>query len=179
MFRETKLHRFLVAIFMVGLTVAVSSLDARQFRQFTPIATPQASPAANIPEGATPVEDGAPLTRQEVEPLVRGLLGKWNTAEMEQTLSEQFFDASRLTDAVDSQVPRDARLRLQSIQGIQTLQQYEIPGSGGERGEMVTVVSATVTTQLEFNSPTDGFVRRPGTSEFILEIRNAAPPRIQ
>ena len=51
-----------------------------------------------------------------------------------------------------------------------------VPGEGDARGDIVSVVSATVRTQLEFNSPELGFVRRPGTSEFILEIRTPAPP---
>ena len=73
-------------------------------------------------------------------------------------------------------VPRDAKLRIQSVQGIQTLQQYIKPGSGTSRGELVSIVSATVRTQLEFNSSTAGFVSRTGTNEFLLEITTAAPP---
>lgn len=158
------------------LSLAVCSVSARQFRQFTPIAAPQSARQPDMPEGARLIENAEPLTRQQIEPLVQEVLSKWNTSEMIDTLSDKFFDSARLTDAVDSIVPRDAKLRLQSVQGVQTLQQYEIPGQSGERGTMVTVVSATVRTQLEFNSASTGFVRLPGTNEFILEVRSAAPP---
>ena len=94
---------------------------------------------------------------------------------MAETLSEQFYDKSRLLDVVQTGVPRDATLKIQSIQGIQTYQQYIVPSSDGGRGEMVSIVSVTVRTQVEFNSPT-GFTRLPGINEFILEVTQAAPP---
>ena len=159
---------------LVALAGAVSG---RQFRHITPIAAP-ASSASALPAGATPVAETRPFTRSEIDPLVRDTLAKWNTAEMADTLAESFFDQNRLLDAVDARVPRDAKLTVQGIQGVQTLQQYNVPGSGGERGDVVSIVSATVRTQLEFNDPQSGFVRRPGTSEFILEIRTPAPPSI-
>ena len=93
---------------------------------------------------------------------------------MESILADSFYDKSRLLDVMDTQVPRDARLSIQSIQGIQTLQQYRVPDAGG-RDSLVSIVSATVRTQLEFNS-TNGFVRLPGTNEFLLKVKTAAAP---
>ncbi len=157
------------------LALVSSPSQARQFRLLTPIASPEES-AAHLPAGAKPVENVQPLSRQEVEPMVRQLIEQWNTSEMSSTLSEKFYDKSRLMDVMDTGVPRDAKLRIQSIQGIQTLQQYSQSGTGGDRGEIVSIVSATVQTQLEFNSATAGFVSRTGTNEFLLEITTAAPP---
>lgn len=172
---ETRLSGIAFAVCMVSLLLLATPGSARQFRQIKPIATPQ-NEAAGLPEGAVPLETVTPLTRAEVEPLVRESLAKWNTPQMAESLSEAFFDRRRLLDAVDTLVPRDAKLTVQAVQGIQTLQQFVVPGADGGRGDIVSVVSATVRTQLEFNSPTDGFQRRPGTSEFILEIRTPAPP---
>ncbi len=160
--------------FLCLLALFGNPSQARQFRLLTPIASPT-EPTANVPKGAIPVEDAQPLSREDVEPMVRKVIEQWNTSGMADTLSEQFYDKSRLLDVVDTGVPRDAKLRVQSIQGIQTLQQYIMPGAGTARGEMVSIVSATVQTQLEFNS-SGGFTRLPGTNEFILEVTQAAPP---
>ncbi len=162
-------------ILFIGLSaMSVGISQARQFRILTPIASPGQA-TTTLPEGAIQAEDVKPLSRKEVEPMVRKVIEQWNTSGMASTLSDQFYDKSRLMDVMDTGVPRDAKLRVQSIQGIQTLQQYIKPGTGEQRGEIVSIVSATVQTQLEFNSA-GGFTRLPGTNEFILEITQAAPP---
>ncbi len=165
----------LITVLLISITGLVANISqARQFRLLTPIASPE-QPLANVPAGAVAVEAVTPLSRQVVEPMVRKVIEQWNTPGMISTLSDQFYDKSRLLDVMDTGVPRDAKLRVQSIQGIQTLQQYINPGAGTERGEMVSIVSATVQTQLEFNS-SNGFTRLPGTNEFILQITQTAPP---
>ena len=169
-------HNFIAYIIMVIciLLIANTALNARQFRTITPIASPAAN-KVGLPEGAVPVDQPEPVAREEVQPMLQELIAKWNTLEMADTLSEEFYDKSRLMDVMDTGVPRNAKLRLQSIQGVQTLQQYIVPDSSGGRGEQVSIVSATARTQLEFNSSTSAFVSLPGTNEFILEITNAAP----
>ncbi len=155
---------------LISLLLALScQVQARQFRQLAPIATPAAAARA-LPEGAKPVTDPRPLPRGQVERLLRGVLAKWNSAGMAQTLAPEFYDRTRLLDTVDRLAPRDATLRLLSLQGIQTLQQYELDG------RRVSIVSATARTQLEFNDPTLGFVRRQGVNEFILRITTPAGP---
>ena len=157
----------LIGIFLLlGLAGAP---EARQFRLLIPITT-QEEPTAQFPEGAKPVDEVAPLERSKLESMVRDLIAKWNTPQMAETLSEEFFDKSRLLDTVDGVVPREAKIRLQSIQGIQTLQQYVLPDPDGITGKIVTLVSVTVRTQIEFNSPSQGFVRLPGVNELILKI---------
>jgi len=155
------------------LTLSITETEARQFRLMNPIATPEGVDS-HLPAAAKPVEDVQPLSRQQVEPLLRKVIEQWNTGEMSATLSDQFYDKSRLMDVVNTGVPRDAKLRIQSIQGIQTLQQYLMPVDNG-RHSLVSIVSATARTQLEFNSST-GLTRLPGTNEFILKVTQAAPP---
>ena len=162
---------FLIILLILGVT---SASQARQFRLMTPIASPQ-EPNAQLPDGVMPVENVQPVPRAVVETLVKELIEKWNTPEMASTLSEQFYDKSRFLDVVATGVPRDATLRIQAIRGIQTLQQYIAPNPEKGRNEVVSIVSATVLTQLEFNTGT-GFTRFPGTNEFILKITTAAPP---
>lgn len=145
---------------------------ARQFRAVRPIATPGAE--ATVPPGARPVPRMQALTREQVEPLARRVVAAWNTPKMAQTLAESFYDRSRLLDTVDGVVPREATLRLQAVQGVQTLQQYLRPSADGDGEEQVSIVSATVRAQLEFNAP-GGFRRVSGTTELLLEVTEPAP----
>jgi hypothetical protein len=151
------------------LLVAGDGSQARQFRQIIPIATLE-SPSAQLPDGAIQVDQVTPLERGEVEPLLRKVLEEWNASGMAGTLAEEFYDSSRLIDAMDTIVPRDAKLRLQSIQGIQTVQQYILPEQEDGRDKMISIVSATARTQVEFERPGAGFVRLPGINEFILKV---------
>ena len=169
-------YKLAILIFTILLLLSfVSSINARQFRSIAPIASSDRNDIA--PEGTIPVENIEPIAREDIEPLVKDMIEKWNTSEMSSILSEQFYDKSRLIDAVDTAVPRDAKLRVQSIQGIQTLGQFLKPGQGNERSELISIVSATVRTQLEFNNSSGTFVNRSGTNEFILQVTTAAPPQ--
>tara|TARA_R110002111_G_scaffold19707_3_gene47668 strand:- start:1212 stop:1748 length:537 start_codon:yes stop_codon:yes gene_type:complete len=164
-----------MVLFFCLLALAGSPSQARQFRNLTPIASPETQ-RANLPEGAVPVQQAQPLSRSDVEPLIRDVIEKWNTSGMSSTLSDQFYDKSRLLDVMDTGVPRDAKLRIQSIQSIQTLQQYQVPAENN-RNNLVSIVSATARTQLEFNN-SSGFQKRIGTNEFILKITRPAPPSL-
>ena len=98
--RFSKLFYISTIIIVFSLILASgSSLQARQFRQLVPIATPEA-PTANLPEGAIPVERVVQLDRDQVEPLLREVLEKWNAPGMSEMLAEEFFDSSRLMDAM-------------------------------------------------------------------------------
>ena len=163
---------FLIILLILGVT---STSHARQFRFITPIASPSA-PTANVPDGVIPLEQPQPIEREIVDKLIKDVISKWNTPAMADTLSKEFYDASRLNDAMATIVPRDATVRVQSVQGIQTLQQYIVPDPDGGRGDLVSIVSATVRTQVEFSSPTGGFTTLPGINEFILKVTTDAPP---
>ncbi len=163
-------YRLLLILLMAvgGSFLAVTdSADARQFRRIVPIAAPVKIRSV-LPDDAVPVKTLQQLGREDVKAAVNQVLSKWNTGELEQVLSKDFFDRSRLTDAVDTIVPRDATLRVESIQGVQTLQQYIMPADDGNT--RVSIVSATVRTQLEFNASDGSYVRLPGVNEFILKV---------
>lgn len=165
-----KLSILVISLLLLTGVTAVS--QARQFRQVIPIPSPQKIEPV-LPEGAEPVEQPRNISRERVREAVESVISQWNAGDLEEMLSEDFFDRSRLSDAVDTIVPRDASVRVQSIQGVQTLQQYQMESDeGGE--QTVSIVSATVRTQLEFNDPQSGFVRRQGLNEFILKITQGA-----
>ncbi len=65
--------------------------------------------------------------------------------------------------------PKDARLTIQGVRGVQTLSQYVVPGKGGA-AKRVSTVSAVVAAQIEFTDPVAGVQRRRGTAEYTLEI---------
>lgn len=158
------------AVLVCALVLGSGRPQARQFRQMLPIATPTAR-SADLPAGALEVVPMVPLTREQVEPALAHVIENWNSQGLDNLLGEGFYDKSRLLDTLDVAAPRDASLRLQGIQGVQTLQQYIEPDpaqSGSER--LVSRVSVTARTQLEFTARDGSFTRRPGVNEFILRI---------
>ena len=164
------MKRLLITI--ACLTLVATAVEARQFRMATPIITPNAKPSG-MPEGSKPVETITPISRSEVEPKVRDIVSKWNTSDMAATLSESFYHKDRLMDVVAAGVPTDASLRLLSIQGVQTVQQYRVPDRVNKGEKLVSLVSVTVNTQLEYRS-TSGFVQIPGTNEMIIQVTRKA-----
>lgn len=164
----TRLHvSVLVFAALAGMVLAPHA-EARQFRSIKSITTPQ-NLVGNLPPGAVISQSIQPVPREAVERRMEQLLDKWNTSEMEPTLAEEFYDRTRLLDKVETEVPKDAQLRLLGIQGSQTLQQYSLPATGNEPGREVSIVSVTVQTQLEYSS-TSGVVRLPGTNEYLLQV---------
>ncbi len=150
------------------MCVCAHVVHAREFRTLNRIPTPKQV----LPDGAKAVAKIRPVGRNIVKEAVNNIVGAWNTPKMEDTLAEDFFDKSRLVDAIEDieKVPRDTRLRILSIQGIQTLsQQIQTDASGVEWVE--SIVSATVTTQTEFNDADAGFQRREGNNELIIRIK--------
>lgn len=144
----------------LGLTLQT---EARGFRGYQPLGGESYGELA----AQTPVNQ---VSRSTASAALAKVIARWNTPEMQKTLSDRYFDPNKFSDTVTENLPRDAILRIQSIRGVQTLseQQTMDPNTGELRN--TRIVSVTAQTQLEFNSPTLGFVRRPGVNEFILEI---------
>ncbi len=155
----------IICTLLIIVTVVACSVLAREFRTFKTIPTPKV-----MPKGAEVVEQMKPVDRRIMEKVINKLMASWNTPGMEKFLGEDFFDKSRLVDAMDDKVPRDARLRILSIQGIQTQGQYIQKDASG-REWVESIVTAIVTTQLEFNDPISGFQRREGVNEYTFRIR--------
>ena len=153
--------RAIAAVLLAAFACAPAS--ATEFRVLQPIATPGGGLAA-----AGPVL--RPVGRETVEAAAREIFARYNTPDLAAALAGEFFDAERLADAVTRAVPRDARMRVLSVQGAQTLGQA-VRGSA-----LVSTVSAVVRAQLEFNDPVRGFQRREGTNELLLRIREPLEP---
>ena len=136
-----------------------SAAGANESRTFSRI-----SSVEPLPPGALRVNDIQPVRRDVLERAVANIAAQWNTANLEEVLAEEFYDGQRLEDTVLSVAPRDATLRVLSIQGQQVLQQYLLEGTRYSR------VSVTVRTQVEFTDNSGAFQRRDGTAEWLLKV---------
>jgi hypothetical protein len=149
---------------LICLGAAIGAAQGQEARQFSRIATPGASPA-----GARILKQSRPISKAKVEEAIGVIAAAWNTPKLEANLADNFYGKSRLTDALSTGVPRDAKLRVTSIQGIQILGQYVRQGTSGEE-EVLSRVSVVVRTQIEYNDPRQGFQSLSGTNEFIVLI---------
>lgn len=164
------------------LTIALPA-QASEFRQFRPITVPQARPAppsaagiaAGVARSSINVAGHAavqPVPKKLARLAVGKLLAAWNSNRIDSVLGKEFFDKSRLSDAMNTKVPRDARLSLLAIQGVRTLDQKTADSPSGKL--LVSTVSITANTQLTYNDPLNGYQRREGVNEYILRIKQLA-----
>lgn len=151
------------AALLLGATSAPAQ-DAS--RPFNPIARPAAR--APLPGGAVRVSPPRPVSRERVERAVAILIQAWNDRRLDTVLAPNYQRRDELRDALETKVPRDAKLRVVAIQGWQVLDQYV------KEGRIHTQLSVTVRTQLENNDPSAGYVVRDGTNEYVITLSEAA-----
>jgi len=157
-------HACAAAMLMVA---ALPTLAQDASRPFNPIARPAARPA--LPSGAVRVNPPRPVNRDKIEAAIAKVMQAWTDRRLDTVLAPNYQRRDELRDALETKVPRDARLRIVAIQGWQVLDQYR------KDGRLYTEVSVTVRTQLENNDPAAGFVSRDGTNEYILTLNEVAP----
>ncbi|GAB5413680.1 MAG: hypothetical protein Cons2KO_12830 [Congregibacter sp.] len=158
-----------LALVLMVFTLAGFTLraDAREFRAIKPI-----NAMAIMPEGAQPPQEFKPVPSELVDQAVEQLMEAWGTPQMQDYLSKDFFDKDRLTDVIDTLVPRDALVRVLSVQGIQTVQQWEeVAPNDPQTMLRVSRVSVVVRTQLEFTNVDGVLETKPGTTEYILKFK--------
>lgn len=143
--------------------LGIAAAHAQEWRSIRPIAT-----AGPLPAGAKRVET-KPIPVPAIRQAAEQFAAAWNQSSGDDTLSANFYDASRHRDAMVTGVPRDAKLVLESVRGVQTLQQFETIDAVHGRVR-VSTVSATLSTRLQFNDPGQGFVSVPGVNEVLLEV---------
>jgi len=152
----------LMAALVAGTALAA---NAQESRMLNPITRPQAKAA--LPGGAIPVKPPVPVPREKGEAAVQKLAAAWSDRKLDGVLGSQFSDRDRLVDALQTKVPRDARLRVVSVQGWQVLEQHRIGGF------LVSKLSVTASTQVEFGGAA-GYQVRPGTNEYILTLNDGS-----
>ena len=160
------------AVFLgIGLLLMTATVvRSAEMRRFQPIRTP-VKVASLTPQGFTEVPEIHPVDPAKVTKAMTRFFEDWNGIGTADLLAEDFFDKSRLGDAmVDAtRVPPDARLRLLSLQGVHTIRQ--MIGEDPSHGQvLVSIVQVKARTQLEFNDSTHGFMRLEGVNDFIVEV---------
>lgn len=159
--RATYLRGFV----LLGTLCLSLSGQAQEFRQLNRIATPGAT--QGLPAGASVLTNARPVPIARIESSVKGIAAAWNTQQLDSYLAKNFNDRSRLLDTLNASVPRDASLRVLSIQGSQTLLQYTQRDPDGTQA-IHSRVSVTVRTQVEFTDTKGVFQRLDGTNDLIL-----------
>lgn len=152
-----------VLIYCLSLII-VAPTFAQEFRAFNQIPTPGRSP-----DGATPVQTVQPISTNTLQNATEQIVNAWNSGNLSQHLSDEFYDKSRFIDTMTLNVPKDANIRLISLQGGQTINQFERINPAGKK-EIISTVSVNAQTQVEFNDINRGFRRLEGTNEYIIRI---------
>jgi hypothetical protein len=164
-----KLIPFLIAIFGALATPAA----AQSFRLIQPIMVPDAQLREAMAKGLQLRGSAIPglrqVPREVVEDAVRKIYTAYNTPDFQQYLSVRFYDPERLVDAINEKVPREAKLRLISINSMQTVSQQPAKDEQG-KDVIESLVMVVVKAQMEFTSVA-GFQRREGESEIVLRFR--------
>jgi len=147
--------------FLILAALAIPCVgQASEFREINRI-----NRAGAVPDGAKQLKATVAVSRELIRRNVEKLLAAWNKPKLENMLSDKFHNKERLLDTISSYAGRDARLRLLSLQNVNTLQQYE------EGGQLVSRVSVIARTQMEYSLPGTGARTADGTVEYILKIR--------
>ena len=161
-----KLKLLLTVIIVVALS---ASVKAQEFRSFDVIATPETEKMA-MPDDIVLMDVEIPLLpRQTITKVVNEFVEEWNNPGMREHISDDLFNKTRLMDNMAFKVPRYAKLRLMSIQGVQWLSQYATQDETNGL-LLIYMVSVTLDTQNEFNDPERGFQRIRGITEVFFKI---------
>lgn len=143
---------------------------SQEFRTFNPVPTP-----GKMPKGAVPVTQVQPLSHEKTASAVQEVFDAWNRGDMERYLGNEFYDKTRLTDALTTKDQKDATVRVLSTQGSQTINQIQRRSDNGKT-EIISTVSVRANTQIEFNDPGKGFRKLEGTNEYIMRITEEIAP---
>lgn len=157
-----------VLLLVGGATDAMSG----ELRRINTIATPQSTPIRIV---GVPVTAVVPVAEKTVNDAIAELVAAWNSSNLARLLSDQFIDGQRLLDTIFEVVPRDAKLRILAVRSVRTLSQAR-RAEGQEGTAVVSIVSAIVRAQIEFNDPTRGFQRLDSNLNLILEITQIVAP---
>jgi len=150
-------------IIFIFIVFFLSVCHGGEFRQINPIPRP-----GRVEKGSVPRERIRSVPREDIVKAVKEMFSTWNNGNLGKYLSDDFYDKTRLLDNMYEEVPRDARIRLLSVGETQTMGQREEIIPNGKR--IISTVSVTADTQIEFNDPQRGFRRLEGRNEYILRV---------
>lgn len=155
--------------FLLFITIS-STLHARNFRNIVKIPVAPVGFIKNNNSLITNRVSFKQIDRRVIEDSIRKIVASWNNNNLSEYLVDNFQDKSLLLNTIRRIVPRDAKLRVLSVQAVSTLEQKKLKLKGSKKRKILSVVIATVKLQLEFNDLLNGFVRLPHTSQFYLQV---------
>jgi hypothetical protein len=154
-------NRVLGILFVALLAPAGNAQQMRAFQEIR-------SPFSFSSKDSLPLSLQVPMDPSEMNEITDSLVKAWDSRQLKDKLSEQFQQGSRLQEALQLKVPRDARLQIEAIRNVYTLDQ-KIEENNGVK-ERVSTVTATLSTRILSNDPTRGFTAIPGTTEVVLRV---------
>lgn len=158
---------------LLMMLLAAPLAQAQGFRFILPIPVPDSQVREAVLQGQALRGAAIPglrqVPREVVEEAVRKIYASYNTPDFRQYLSERFYDPERLAEAIYEKVPREATLRMISINSAQTVSQQQALDEQGKR-VIDSLVMVVVRAQMEFTTAA-GFQRREGEVELILRFR--------
>lgn len=155
-------RRLLLALFITTVLYWPSAASAQEIRSINLIPAP-----ARLSTAGETVQQ--PVPPRTINEKAGNVLRSWNNGDITAHLSDNFYDKSRYGDAMQTNIPRDARLRVMDMGSMQILEQKIITDPDGSQ-RRVTLGSVEVNSQIEFNDNKNGFVRVPGKNEIIYEM---------
>ncbi len=166
----------LAMIFLLVCMATVFFQDrpmAREMRAFRRIATP-VNRNLNLPKNARRTQNAQAVDPDKVKGALEKLSKAWNTSRFSDLVSDQFYDKSRLGDAMSQTGKYSTTLRIEAMESVQVLDQYVVENADGSWNR-VSKVSAVARTRSEFEDASAGRVSTPGTNEIIFEITERLP----
>ena len=180
--------RFIFAglVLTFGLLANGPVIEAREFRQSARIPTPKLE--AINPGGSQhlPALPGVrttgliPIPRRDVKTALQRVFNAWGTAGLRSQLARHFASSNRLADSVRSFAPKDARVRVLGVSSVQTNEQSILRGQGPDGKDLlITRVTATATTQVEYNDPGGaGYQQVRGRNDYVLQLFHVIEGRL-
>ncbi len=153
-----------VFFFLFCILILSSEVFGQEMRAINPISTP-----ARLKISGENVQQPTPLNVENVRSNVENLFNTWNNGDVTNKLSDNFYDKTRFGDAMQTNIPRDSKVKVMGMGSVQTLEQRIVTDPDGSKRK-VTLGSVNVNSQVEFNDPGKGFVRVPGTNEIVFEM---------
>jgi len=163
------MKRLPLSLILLCLALLTETVAAREFRSIRPIAKASVGGFTEQSQADTKLQ---PVSAEILQQAVAKIAESYNTPAMQQLLAADFFDADSLIDSIENVIPRDAVVRVLSLQNSRTIAQREEIDATGTLTR-VSRVEITINTQLEFNDPSTGFQRLPGTTRYVLDINEA------
>lgn len=158
-------HLFAIMLLCLGALSLSNTASAREFRSLVGIA----SPVNPLPQGAVRPPTIEPVDTKVVEKALYALADAWNGEGLSQLIADDFANASDLMRVLTNDVPTDAKIRILSIQSIQTLDQYVVDVKDGK--DRTSIVTVTARTSVEYEDPSSGKRQRlVGLNEFFFRI---------